>query len=936
MKRIVLLSDGTGNAAATVWRTNVWRTFEGIDLSASDQIAFYDDGVGTSSFIPLAILGGAFGYGLKRNVLDIYKFLCRNYKSQGDYAKDGIASESDEIYAFGFSRGAFTIRTVTGLIADQGLVVYRSESELETKARAAYRQYRSDHFQTRFRIEKPFRWLRNRIVQGSHDKTQRSVDHITFLGLWDTVAAYGLPIDEMARGVSRYVFPLELPGRQLSKKVDRACHALSLDDERTTFHPVLWDETNEPKPAAKEWKTRDERVTQVWFAGVHANVGGGYPDDSLACVPLTWIMQEAADKGLRFKRDPQQEPDAQRRSRSAADKDGRLYDSRSGIGGYYRYGPRDVFQLCHSKSDDQRENVKIDLPKIHHTALDRIRLNAHLYAPIGLPRDYAVVLTGGTVVRDPSATYESAAIAQQRRTDQELVWNTVWRRRVIYFLSVCASVYLAAYPLFWIVKPFTEASTKLRFVTDFIGFIEAVLPTAANRWPRAYASNPGWFLEWVAIVSLLLVLGSKLKASITDSMRAVWNRSLCGGNAPKIVSLTEGSKTWLSVCLGILLVSLYLLFIDPTAQYVFTPETVVWLKAGPSSFRVVNWVAFVAGSIPSILSDYMTNGIALLGALSATTLLIPDRIIQTVRTTKAYQNAFWFIKMRLAPALFAILFLYIILAVPNHLLLNFRDGIGSLCKSSKARDYLSKEHPAKILFFDVGSNKEVDENTGMPKDAAAEDQFCFGTGAILERGSKYSFVIETSPGPGETSAGEPTSTRIARWTFFGNLSSTGGVSMAGTRQAHPSRELPVTKREIAALSKRDQAIKDEKERSSAQEVHKAKRGEEVVQAEMSHMTDGFVWWRKAIAVILYPFRRSLDRPWGSVILRFGPEGNEETFIDPDTADRNELQSEVLRPRRDGELFIYINKPISGLWGTEWWPSYLVTSTGIAKITIKKE
>src|SRR6202140_5919129 len=104
-RKIILLSDGTGNAASKVWRTNVWRTFESLDLSNSDQVAFYDDGVGTSSFKPLAILGGAFGYGLKRNVIDIYKFVCRNYQT-----------DADEIFGLGFSRGAFTIRVVGGLI----------------------------------------------------------------------------------------------------------------------------------------------------------------------------------------------------------------------------------------------------------------------------------------------------------------------------------------------------------------------------------------------------------------------------------------------------------------------------------------------------------------------------------------------------------------------------------------------------------------------------------------------------------------------------------------------------------------------------------------------------------------------------------------------------------------------------------------------------
>src|ERR1700680_3383502 len=119
-KRIIVLSDGTGNSAAKVWRTNVWRSFEALELSGSNQVAFYDDGVGTSSFKPLAILGGAFGIGLRRNVISLYKFACRNYRATGD-----------EIYAFGFSRGAFTIRVVIGLIIDQGLIPTDNISETE-------------------------------------------------------------------------------------------------------------------------------------------------------------------------------------------------------------------------------------------------------------------------------------------------------------------------------------------------------------------------------------------------------------------------------------------------------------------------------------------------------------------------------------------------------------------------------------------------------------------------------------------------------------------------------------------------------------------------------------------------------------------------------------------------------------------------------------
>src|SRR5262249_4090221 len=158
MKNIIILSDGTGNAAAKVWRTNVWRTFESIDLSQPDQVALYDDGVGTSSFKPLALLGGMFGYGLKRNVIDSYKFVCRSYQV------------GDRIYGFGFSRGAYTIRVVIKLILSQGLVKYENnEAELHRRAIAAYRAFRKANASTVWHIEKPFRFLRDLILRTQYD-----------------------------------------------------------------------------------------------------------------------------------------------------------------------------------------------------------------------------------------------------------------------------------------------------------------------------------------------------------------------------------------------------------------------------------------------------------------------------------------------------------------------------------------------------------------------------------------------------------------------------------------------------------------------------------------------------------------------------------------------------------------------------------------------
>ena len=181
-KVLVVFSDGTGNSAAKLQKTNVWRLYRALDLAAptpqqtaageAAQFALYDGGVGASEFRPLALLGGVFGYGLKRNVLDLYKFLCRNYRP------------GDRIYAFGFSRGAFTIRVLMGFVLRVGLLECNDEASLHRAERVrggragdaiicavggdslhrdapiAYRKYRR-HFKAR-NLAGVFRWLRDK------------------------------------------------------------------------------------------------------------------------------------------------------------------------------------------------------------------------------------------------------------------------------------------------------------------------------------------------------------------------------------------------------------------------------------------------------------------------------------------------------------------------------------------------------------------------------------------------------------------------------------------------------------------------------------------------------------------------------------------------------------------------------------------------------
>jgi uncharacterized protein (DUF2235 family) len=532
-KNIVLMSDGTGNAASKVWRTNVWRLFQSLDLTNSRQVANYDDGVGTSSFKPLAVLGGVFGWGLKRNVLDLYTFLCRNYEPGA------------RIYAFGFSRGAFTIRVLLGLVGHEGLVQSRKEAELRRRAVAAYRAYRKDRFHSVSHVETVFRGLRD-LALALTDRIARRrpydradnvpVPKIQFVGLWDSVAAYGLPIEEMTRGVNQWIWPLELPDRKLGPHVDRACHALALDDERTTFHPVLWSEDGELAANAdsegRRW-AKDERISQVWFSGSHSNVGGGYPDDSLAHESLTWIMQEAAICELRFKQAPETDPDAVLFARSSADKDGRLYDSRHGLAGYYRYGPRKLADLCNRKASRREgDEVKIAVPKIHESAIDRTVNGAHAYAPIGLPARYAVVMRNGEICEGKANRFETPEQANRRALVQERVWDLVWWRRVVYFATLGASGYLALFPLLHEVVRANEFSNRWRIVSDTVRLLGAVLPGFAGWWLDAFAASPRLFLVGLGSLATLMAIGVVLGRNINGEMHAIWRTILREGSTP--------------------------------------------------------------------------------------------------------------------------------------------------------------------------------------------------------------------------------------------------------------------------------------------------------------------------------------------------------------------------------------------------------------------
>jgi uncharacterized protein (DUF2235 family) len=839
-KRIILLSDGTGNSAGKVWRTNVWRVFESLDLTSSQQIAFYDDGVGTSSFKPLAILGGAFGFGLKRNVLDIYKFACRNYRSHLDYlALEAAAAkaesrpeqygpwQSDDIFAFGFSRGAFTIRVVNGLICEQGLVSYRTEEELAQKVAAAYRAHRAQCFKTRFQVEWVFRKLRNLFVSAKHDKNERPVDHVAFLGLWDTVAAYGLPVDEMTRGISRYLWPLELPDRQLNPLVRKACHALSLDDERTTFHPLLWDESPETNP---------NRITQVWFAGVHSNVGGGYPDDSLAHVSLTWMLSEARRRGLTLKEAPEADPDAFRRARSTQDKDGRIYDSRNGLGGYYRYGPRSVAALSDTRySDDKRDCVKIATPKIHESVFARIAVDAHLYAPVALPPAYEILTYDEKIVPPDTLGYETSKAARGReKTQEHVVGSSIWRRRILYFLTVIASVYLLAYPVTSQLTAADEYTSRLRPLSDVIRMVGWALPNLASRWINAYARDPFSFLLHAGLVALLLWLSAALKQRITDQMRSAWRVSLSKFDIHARPAKPPAGKSALQklVCYALLLIALY-----PVPGWLGYP-----FPAAPEPFQIF---------IERITRLYFWFfAVAILITMS-----LGDSTIAWFRLKDGYKQAITTIKLKVAPGIFAFLFLYGGVALASHYIFNFRDSFGGFCRPDPKANTLDLCTPAEVGLCTQAADGALADT--CKKLCAVRTEFdtrnvCTSTKVKVFASQTYTFEISKKD----------------EWAFLGASSGPGGMPLS----------------------------------------------------EFWHHKEAG-WWGSAVALAqmaaltaAYPIRRTFDRPFGRVMTRYGETGNTENFIDTRDDPRTvEYLRETFRPANDGELYVYLNKPVSGFW-----------------------
>jgi uncharacterized protein (DUF2235 family) len=265
VKRLVVCCDGTWNQPDQVSPTNVVKVALALrdrDRARVVQRVFYNAGVGTGRFDRLR--GGAFGFHLSRHVRDCYRFVVENYEP------------GDELYFFGFSRGAFTARSTAGMVRNCGILRREHQNRIDD----AYRLYRG-----RDPLSHP-RGTRATLFRRSFSYEPR----IHFIGVWDTVGSLGVPVfgPGWANVLNRR---WQFHDTDLSTRVDLAYQALAIDEERGPFVPALWN---------RQEGAGTQVLEQVWFAGVHSDVGGGYPDPSLAEVPLLWLVDRAAKAGLEF------------------------------------------------------------------------------------------------------------------------------------------------------------------------------------------------------------------------------------------------------------------------------------------------------------------------------------------------------------------------------------------------------------------------------------------------------------------------------------------------------------------------------------------------------------------------------------------------------------------------------------------------------------
>jgi hypothetical protein len=458
------------------------------------------------------------------------------------------------------------------LIAAEGLVRSTNEAELERQSNFAYRNFRRNWLPRRLQwptklrraIRDAFSGFKKGYKPGTHQHPT-----IKFVGVWDTVSAYGGPIVELTRAIDNWIFPLSMPDYELNPKVECARHALALDDERDAFHPLLWDEVHEAALAEAD-PSKKGRMQQVWFTGMHSDVGGGYPDESLSYVSLLWMMEEAEKErdgkpGIRTLKVIKD------RFVALASSAGPIHDSRKGVAGYYRYQPRKIaawvdpvdpktfglrdpaIAINVGPQKGQQKGL-LKSVQVHESVITRISCGTDRYAPITLPLEFNVfppqtegenkpqvdsvseaegsgsspdgrAAATSTALVSPAlrTRLESAEVRTARIAAFEAVWDLVWRKRVAYFVTVGFTLLLATLPA-WIdiVGPGPVLADGRTWIDAPLRAVSVVLPGFLAPWIDAFADNPFYFLVLGACILLTMRYGARCEGRLRDKARGIW------------------------------------------------------------------------------------------------------------------------------------------------------------------------------------------------------------------------------------------------------------------------------------------------------------------------------------------------------------------------------------------------------------------------------
>jgi len=308
-KNIIICFDGTGNEYGKN-NTNVVKTFESI-VRDEKQVAFYDPGVGTFSYLGRTlgkrigkVLGKAFGAGLRQNIEDGYEYLMNRFEP------------GDKVFIFGFSRGAYTARAFAGMIYRFGILQKGSKNLIPYVSK----MYKQRNFNISAKFKDSF----------CHECKPH------FIGVWDTVASMG------------YLYRKPFNDRILNPDVVNACHAVSIDEKRKKFPVNLWDESEKPA---------QQNIEQVWFAGVHSDVGGFYKERGLSDIAFAWMIDKAKEHGMILKESW--------RDGLAQDCKDKLHNSRKGFWTLWRKVDREIPEdaKIHKSVFDRMDKDKSYQPK---------------------------------------------------------------------------------------------------------------------------------------------------------------------------------------------------------------------------------------------------------------------------------------------------------------------------------------------------------------------------------------------------------------------------------------------------------------------------------------------------------------------------------------------------------------------------------------------